>query len=348
MPPTVSILLPNLDNRPYLEERIRSIQEQTFTDWELIVVDSYSRDGAWEYFQACAQTEKRLKIYQSPERGIYNNFNKCIRLAQGKYVYIATSDDSMAPNALAEMVSALEENPGCDLAHCKLRIIDEASNASDRKLWDNFFIVRYFGNLIEQKHIRKAPHDGVLHFSGITVYTSLTQLLIKRSLFDRIGLFLENYGAQADYEWVMRATLIADTVHVPQYLATWRFHSNQATSENATDRAKASGQFLKMAGHALQIARQHNPMLIKPLNIKKLKYILQKEKLYYQIKNSRNTFKKNWLLLKWTFMNPRLLLEFKRAQAEKRDFISQADFLAYIKKMIAHHHLEKNLVTKEV
>ncbi|MCU0287888.1 MAG: glycosyltransferase family 2 protein, partial [Acidobacteria bacterium] len=154
MPPVVSILLPNLNNRPYLEERIRSIQEQTFTDWELIIVDSYSDDGAWEYFQACAQTEKRIKIYQSPERGIYNNFNKCIRLARGKYIYIATSDDAMTPNALEVMVQALEENPGCDIAHCKLRIVNENNEHENAKTWDNFFIVRYFGDLIEKNHIR--------------------------------------------------------------------------------------------------------------------------------------------------------------------------------------------------
>lgn len=344
MPPVVSILLPNLNNRPYLEERIRSIQEQTFADWELIVVDSYSDDGAWEYFQECAQKENRIKLFQSAERGIYNNFNRCIRLAQGKYVYIATSDDTMAPNALEEMVKALEENPGCDLAHCKLRIIDEDNNISDQKLWDNFFIVRYFGDLINQTHIRKAPHDGVLHFSGITVYTSLTQLLIKRSLFDRIGLFLENYGAPADYEWGMRATLIADTVHVPQYLATWRYHSKQATSENAANIAKASGKFIKMANHALEIARKQNPILIRPLNIKKLKYILEKEKLYYEIKTSQTKCRQKWTILKWSIINPHLLLEFKRNNEKNKDFVSQQDFLAYIKKMIAEHQLDKNLI----
>lgn len=344
MPPAVSILLPNLNNLPYLEERFRSIQEQTFTDWELIIVDSYSTDGAWEYFQECAKKEKRIKLFQSSERGIYNNFNRCIRLAQGTYIYIATSDDTMAPNALEEMVKALEENPGCDLAHCKLRIIDEDNNISNQKMWDNFFIVRYFGDLINQRHIRKAPHDGVLHFSGITVYTSLTQLLIKRSLFNRIGLFLENYGAQADYEWVMRATLIADTIHVPQYLATWRYHSNQATSENAANIAKASGKFIKMANHAMEIASKQNPALIKPLNIKKLKYILEKEKLYYEIKYSQTKYQQEWAFLKWSIINPRLIKEFKQAKKEKKDFVSQPDFLAYIKKMIVKYHLENNLV----
>lgn len=47
--PLVSILLPNLNTRPFLEERMATILTQTYTNWELIIVDSYSDDGAWEY-----------------------------------------------------------------------------------------------------------------------------------------------------------------------------------------------------------------------------------------------------------------------------------------------------------
>jgi glycosyltransferase involved in cell wall biosynthesis len=343
MPPKVSILLPNLNNRPYLEERIRTIMSQTFRDWELIIVDNYSDDGAWEFFKEWAKKDSRINISQAPRKGMYANWNNCIRLAKGEYIYIATSDDTMIPHFLERMVDALDEHPECDLAHCKLRIIDEDNNISNQKLWDNFFTVRYFGDLINQTHIRKAPHDGVLHFSGITVYTSITQLLIRGSLFARIGLFLENYGSMADYEWVMRATLVADTVHIPEYLATWRLHSVQATSDDRTNTAKASGKFIKMADHAVSTAGKLNPAVINRLNIKKLKYILEKEKFYHEIKCSKNQFRKRWILFKWLLVNPGLVFEFKKAKEEKKNFVSQADFLEYIKEMIKEHDLEKNL-----
>jgi glycosyltransferase involved in cell wall biosynthesis len=344
MSPKVSILLPNLDNRPYLEERIRSIKEQTISNWELIVVDSHSTDGAWEFFVECAAKDDRIKIFKSEEKGIYINFNTCVRLAQGDYVYFATSDDSMAPNALEEMVKALDERYDCDIAHCKLRIIDEDNKNSDLKLWDNFFIVRYFGDLIDRRHIRKAPHDGLLHFSGITVYTSLTQLLIRRSLFDRIGLFPLDYGPIGDFEWVMRATLVANTVHIPEYLATWRFHSNQATTDDRLNIAKASGKFIKMARHATHIALKLYPSVIDVLNLKKWMVILEKEKLYYELKRMDTPFKKKLVFLKWFLKNHRLAVEFQRVKRENRNFVSQEDFLDYIKSMIKEYKLEKNLV----
>jgi glycosyltransferase involved in cell wall biosynthesis len=51
MPPAISICLPNLNNRRFLAERLETIFRQTFTDWELVVVDNHSEDGAWHFFQ---------------------------------------------------------------------------------------------------------------------------------------------------------------------------------------------------------------------------------------------------------------------------------------------------------
>jgi glycosyltransferase involved in cell wall biosynthesis len=343
MPAKVSILLPNLNNREYLEARIQSIWDQTLKNWELIIVDSYSNDGAWEYFQSCAQKDKRIKIYQSRERGIYNNFNKCIQYAKGEYIYFATSDDTMCYNALEKMVQALDENPGCDLAHCKLKIIDQHDEVSKDKNWNNFYIVSYFGDLINRKHIRQAPHDGVLHFCGITVYTSLTQLLIRRSLFQQIGLFIPNYGAVADFEWELRATLLSHTVHVPEYLATWRLHSNQATTEFYSNRAKASGRFIKMANHALKVARRIKPAIIEQLDIKELKYLLKREQIYFEITLSRGKLHRWIVLCKWMLINYKLVFEYIDSKRKKKNFISQKYFLAYIKKMVVKHKLKDHL-----
>jgi len=343
MPVKVSILLPNLNHRKYLEERMQSIWAQTLKDWELVVVDGYSEDGSWEYFNDCALKDKRIRIYQYKKRGVYINFNKCIGLARGEYVYFATSDDSMEPSCLEKMVKALDEYPQCDIAHCKLRITDEKNQLSTRLNWDNFFIIRYFGDLINQKHIRFAPHDGLLHFSGSTVYISLTQLLIRKTLFDNVGLFLTDFGSIADYEWVMRATLLVNTVHVPEYLATWRFYGNQATSSATITRAKANGQFLKMAHHALKISKKINPSTIKNLETKDLQYNLEKEKLYFEMKWEKNRLKQWLVIFKWLFINYRLVREWYQAREKNKDFVSQNDSLNFTKEMINKYGLEKKL-----
>src|SRR6267142_6232334 len=121
----VSICLPNLNCLRFLHERFTTILGQTFQDWELFVYDSLSDDGAWDLIQDWGSREKRLRAMQGPREGPYPAWNECLRQTKGEFVYIATSDDTMAPDCLEKMVSALDQHPECDLAHCPLVIIDE-------------------------------------------------------------------------------------------------------------------------------------------------------------------------------------------------------------------------------
>jgi hypothetical protein len=83
---------------------------------------------------------------------------------------------------------------------------------------------------VHKPHVRKAPHDGLLHLVGRHAYLSITQLLIRRSLFSRTGNFPSKWGSVSDFNWEMRAGLTGNTVHVPDTWASWRIHSNQATA----------------------------------------------------------------------------------------------------------------------
>ena len=152
--------------------------------------------------------------------------------AKGNYVYIATSDDTMPSDCLEKLVRALESHPECDVAHCKLKAIDEKGGDDERSEWwrTRSLFARSSGDLLDHPHIRKAPFDGLLHLLGETVYTSITQLLIRRSLFDRIGMFESTWGSVGDFNWDMRAGLAASTIHVPDTWGGWRIHSSQATS----------------------------------------------------------------------------------------------------------------------
>src|SRR5215468_4316023 len=85
---------------PFLKERFDSIFNQTFQDWELFVYDSHSDDGAWAFIQDLEKTCDRMRIAQGPREGPYPAWNECLRRTSGEYVYIATSDDSMAPDFL--------------------------------------------------------------------------------------------------------------------------------------------------------------------------------------------------------------------------------------------------------
>jgi glycosyltransferase involved in cell wall biosynthesis len=230
MHPAVSICVPNLNTMPFLRERFESIFAQSFQDWELLVYDGYSTDGAWEYISELAAGEPRMRVWQGPRQGTPGSWTPCVQEARGKYVYVATSDDTMPPECLDKLVAALEKHPECDLAHCNLKVIDEnGDEGSNWWSWGSMFSLSS-GDLVGRSHIRKAPFDGLLHLLGEPVYISITQLLIRRSLFERTGFFESRWGAVGDFNWSMRAGLIGNTIHVPDTWGGWRVHTTQATA----------------------------------------------------------------------------------------------------------------------
>ncbi len=228
--PRVSVCLPNLNNRPYLEERIATIEAQTFKDWELVICDNHSDDGAWEFFQELAKRDSRVLLSQEPREGMYANWNNCVRKARGEFVYVATSDDTMAEDCLEKMVKALDENPDCDLAHCPMKVIDQ-HGAPGRDWWTvSSHFTKSSGIFLKQRHKRVAPFDGVLCLLGDNIYSSVTQLLIRRSLYDKVGLYKADWGSLGDFHWNLRAGLAASAVHVPDTWGGWRMHPSQATA----------------------------------------------------------------------------------------------------------------------
>jgi glycosyltransferase involved in cell wall biosynthesis len=278
--PKVSICVPNLNTRPYLPERFESIFKQTFQDWELIVVDNYSDDEAWEYIKTLAANKPRMRISQAAREGMYANWNNCIKLARGEYVYIATSDDTMSPDFLEKMVEALERHPECDLAHCALKAIDE--HGCDRGNWwfTSSVFARSAPEMVRCRHVRKAPLDGLLHLGAISVYVSITQLLIRRRLFEKVGVFEGRWGSLSDFNWNMRATLAANTIHIPDTWGGWRIHLRQATAR--IDEATPEHRHLKdeMIEHAMDSGGVLLPKVIQGEWWRLLrKYLCKKEEI---------------------------------------------------------------------
>lgn len=264
MSPIVSILMPTVNSSRFLHPRLDSIFEQSISDWELIVVDSYSNDGTWEVLSEHAQRDERLRLYQEERQGVYPAINSAIAKARGEFIYIATSDDTMLPNCLERMLRALEKYQNCDLCHSTLKVIDNLGDEIPN-WWKERPATRFYGKVDEKSHIRIAPMDGILHICLNTVFGSLTQLLIRRSAFDKIGLFRADWGPRGDFEWGMRAGTLCNVIHIPEILATWRIHDNQVTSPPI-------GSLLRsMVEAALPVLQSNYPEVYRVLNLKKMR-----------------------------------------------------------------------------
>ena len=282
--PKISICLPVLNAGKYLNERWQSIRDQSYRDWELIVCDSHSDDGSWEFLQDLAATDKRVSLHRVAREGIYEGINECVRRVSGEFIYIATADDTMLPDCLEKMVAALEENSECGFCQCSLEIIDEKGDLLHEDMqWHNYTFGKYNYELITRKNIRYAPYDGILYPGLLTIYTSLTQLLVRKTVFEKCGLFEGTWGAISDYEWGMRIGLLENCIFVPEKLATWRIHKNQATDHH--DSFDRRLKILQMTYSAINKSSVITKNKINKSWIKPLGYIIERDLIQISINN---------------------------------------------------------------
>ena len=175
--PRVSIITINLNNARGLEKTIPSVLNQTFDDYEYIIIDGASEDGSADVI---AQYAHRFAYWVSePDTSIYNAMNKGIKNASGDYCLFLNSGDYLYSNdALAEL---FQKQPEADIVYTNQHRVGpdgERVTLFPPKLTFYWLFTEYL------------PHNC---------------MLIKRSLFEQIGLYNENYRIVADWDFYLKA-----------------------------------------------------------------------------------------------------------------------------------------------
>jgi glycosyltransferase involved in cell wall biosynthesis len=118
-PPLVSVLLTSWNREKYVGEAIENVLAQTFTDFELIIVDDASTDGTVDIIKKYAAQDSRIRLYINEKNlGDYPNRNKAASYAIGKYIKYTDSDDILYSHALQVMVGAIEKFPEAGFCLC--------------------------------------------------------------------------------------------------------------------------------------------------------------------------------------------------------------------------------------
>ena len=116
--PKVTIIVPSYNHVRFVKPCVESVLAQTFSDWEMIVVDDGSTDGAFEAFQQF--TDPRIKVHQNEQNlGTYGTQNRAVALFQADLIAILNDDDTWAPTKLEAQIRALEKHP--DAPFCYTR-----------------------------------------------------------------------------------------------------------------------------------------------------------------------------------------------------------------------------------
>jgi len=124
--PTVSVCLPVYNGERFLTEAIESVLNQTYKDFELLIIDDCSSDGSEELINKFLKRDKRIRYLQNPTNiGLFQNYNECIKRAAGTYIKLFAQDDVFHLSILEKMVEILENKPRVALVSCAKEWISE-------------------------------------------------------------------------------------------------------------------------------------------------------------------------------------------------------------------------------
>lgn len=122
--PFFSVVIPTYNRLELLKITLKSIHDQKFNDFEVIVVDNFSTDGTADFMQS--QTDKRIKyIRNESNRERSYSRNRGLEQAKGVYVTLLDSDDIMYKEGLKQAYAFISDHPGVKFFHCLYNIIDE-------------------------------------------------------------------------------------------------------------------------------------------------------------------------------------------------------------------------------
>ncbi len=120
----VSVLMPVYNAAPYLDAAIESVLQQTYHDFEFIIVDDGSTDGSLEICRAFAAKDNRIRLVARENRGIVPTRNELLDMAAGRYCAIMDADDISFPERLARQRAFLAANEDCFIVGCRDLLID--------------------------------------------------------------------------------------------------------------------------------------------------------------------------------------------------------------------------------
>jgi GT2 family glycosyltransferase len=126
--PLVSVVTPVYNRASFIGKAIQSLQANTLTDWEYLIVDNGSTDGTQEAVLQYAEHDKRIRLIENDQNMIALSLNLGVKQARGKYISQLDSDDEYLPHTLQSMTDALENNPTWGLAISYYELMDVDGN----------------------------------------------------------------------------------------------------------------------------------------------------------------------------------------------------------------------------
>ena len=226
--PRVSVLLPVFNARPFLDECLQSLVQQTYRDFEILAVDDGSKDGSREILESWAEMDARIRVLRQPHLGLVSTLNAGLAACQGEIIARMDADDVVEPGRLELQLNALDNSSETDVVSCLVRHFPEEDVAEGFRAYE-----AWINNLI--------THDQIMCERFIESPIPHPTAVLRRSALEDAGGY-QDHGWPEDYDlWLRMAALGKRFRKVPEVLYYWREHGSRLTR---TDSRYAVEKFL--------------------------------------------------------------------------------------------------------
>lgn len=211
--PKISVIMPNYNCERYLSEAIESILNQTFTDFEFIIIDDWSTDNSWNIIQEYAKKDSRIVAIKNEKNlKICKTLNKWIEIAKWKYIARMDSDDISIIDRFEKQIQFLDKNLDVWIVGWTMEIMDEN--------WNIYSQRRY--NLNDDEIRKKLFRYSPFCHPVVMIRTSI----LKQSWnYDEKQVFAE------DYDLYFRIWKCAQFANLENNLIKYRMFKNNSTTK---------------------------------------------------------------------------------------------------------------------
>jgi glycosyltransferase involved in cell wall biosynthesis len=206
--PLVSIVTPVFNGERFLAETLQSVEMQTMTDYEHVIVDDGSTDGTRQIISEYLARNARSRVIRQDNAGESSAVNSGVKSANGRYITILNSDDLLRPNHLEESARVLDIHNNVSAVYPDWQMIDAQSKPLKSVRTVDFSYRSFLVDLV------CAPGPGTMFRADALKNESARDVSLKYI---------------SDYEMWTRLSTQGPLMRIPKELAAWRLHASNVT-----------------------------------------------------------------------------------------------------------------------
>ena len=222
----ISVIIPSYNHGKYIQRCIDSVVNQTFKDWELIIIDDGSKDQSNNIIASYA--DERINHIMQENMGAHNAINKGLSFATGEYLTILNSDDEFHPHRFEISMNVFENNADIDFISTWINIVDEESKIKAVKEgWRNM-------HPWEIKNINLTfldTNDYALNALMTNFVATTSNMIFKRKVYSQIG-GMRNLRFAHDWDFLLRVCSKFNCFNIEEALISYRVHNSNTISSN--------------------------------------------------------------------------------------------------------------------